>query len=382
MPASPFISFNSGSCRRSKPARVAFLTTPIMSLLAAGVLFGTIGSVALTGCSISTNEAAQLPTLSRTAQLREDIVGADLAIEEAAVAAAQLAVLCPECADTLQQGGDAAEQRVDLAGGQWQPWDDTSADLPRPPTPAGAPSDPHLLVSYMYQSAQKQLQEIAETSGLEQDQRVLLASLVAGRAASAFTLSQTYPTSNLGALPGAALEPTKTDKFSYSDYALKQGGDAPSSKGSSEQDAPTGADETGGSVDDTLTQDALVSYDCIATGFSKLFDGAGQEQDNSLFFNRFTDRSAALEQDGVSDKRPVRCTLPLIDENGDTAKNLRILMEKTVGTDLSLMKSSSVKIRTLAAEFLIDDIKLWSKYQEANQVTPGLVEKRGQQSGK
>ena len=343
-------------------------------LLGAATSFALIG-LAVGGCSASTPEnwvpfeafapeetgptIIEIPPLSSSEVLRDQIVRSDAVIAEAAGTLG------------LESAEHSANDRVLAAGSLWDPWidvDPPEADLQgtaepqelpyqleQPQSLEAAPEEETDLIEYMLETAAVQLVETATTTDLTVAQRLNLASILAGRTTSAGALEAEL---KITAKVDVTLAQVDELTESTSDAQTPQS-DAPDAVFEVEQDA----EELSQATTTSKMAEALISYDCAASTLLQLSEAGAPAVSHPVRVARSLEtRAMALQGLGAPDARGPRCLL-----DAETADQV---LRELVRTDLSLATSGTQQVRELAAAYLFEDARLWGQTdpQSADQV--------------
>ena len=345
----------------SPRARKFSLRLRAVALLATGALgLGTTGCTASVpkdwvpfspiSQSATAPDIVELPALSETEELRDQVVRSDFAIAQAA--------------EELGLGDAAlsAQYRVAAGGGLWDPWQDVdfteelSRPLELPQSVEAAPEEEDALVEFMLETAALQLTALSMIGQIAPTERLNLASILAGRVTSAGALEAqfdspvkvqiVFPDASEDAALSTELGPPQSGSLDASD----QIGQAASS--------PSQAQAV------SLLADALITYDCAASTLLWLSGRSESGVKNPATVARLLQsRALTLDALGVPDARGARCLL----DAGTTDE----VFEELMRTDLALASAGSESVRKLAVEYLFEDARLWG------QSNPGTANQQG-----
>ncbi len=351
-------------------------------------------------------EVIALPALDEVQILRDEVARADWAIAQRTSEMAGLATECEGCRDVLVQAAEAADIRTLLSGGVWEPWGDfqerADADtvVELPGEVAEAPYQVGPLSAYMWSTAVFQMDEVAAQEGLEPEERQALASILAGRMASARLLANHYgvdlgaQVSSLAPEAAVASVPVEEDEVDKDALANEDSGedggadagDNPNASTSpdagADSDTATGADKDGGALaqsdggaavqsgdagqsggldgaqsglEEEETRDfaaeALVAYDCVR---STVLMTPEEELAPLVPFDlaqNLNSRSKMLVREGTRDDRGIRCLIP----SPDTAT----IMGRLLMADIALIGADSPELRQMAVGYIRSDVTSW-----------------------
>lgn len=346
----------------SRPAPSRLLSFTVILLVALGA-----GGCGVGGDPQSEPSGPELPHLAGAEETRDQIARSESAIAAAAAEMSALATACPECVTVFGGVGSAAEERLALVGGMWEPWPDAPAEiraeLPEPAAVGDAPLVPEELVGYMSRTAQEQLAWLADADGLSPEETEVLASALLGRQVSAVRLGQFYGVSADEARKDLPLGATGTSAATElpAEGQPVPSAELPTTEGASQsgdQDLPNwGADPA--------AEGALVKYDCVASslGFTDLSaQNPGVEQ---MLYDSLLLRNAELVAAGVPDARGLRCVLQ--------PSSADDLLDTLLGADLELLTAGDPQVRLTATRFLWDDLAQWLLVGSPSEVHPGLT---------
>lgn len=331
---------------------------------------------------------AQLPVLTGAEQVRDRIARSENAISERAQELSTLATKCETCAEDLEVVHDDALLRLDLAGGNWQPWGDFGAqsgadefvELPAP-TP-DAPYQVGALAAFMVTAAKEQAKELASEEEFDPNARMSLGSLLIGRWVSGLKLAQSFDVdlaaeidllpkeATLSAPPSAIKDGETETAESGSDEAQEDAGASAETPEAGEEDAgqaqSSGATDTLGSlVALTADEEALTAFDCVRSRILTLPAETVQSGTALRLAKSLEERAFDLRAAGVSDKRGLRCLLPT-DEVSE-------MMEELLRADLLLFGSTDAAVRSLAFTYISEDVDLWMRLAPASAPTVTLM---------
>ena len=333
----------------------------------AGVALGLGGCTGLPTAADSiagTPDAVELSTLSPAQTMRDSVARSEAATVERAAQMARAATECATCATMLSSVTQDAEARLAASGGLWEPWgdfsdrEDAESFVEVPAQIGQAPYTVGPLAAFMLRSAREQLDELAQVEGLTGPEREALASLLAGRVASAQLLADGFAVDLATAvadLPESATSPAApVENSRASGIDQMSGADQMSGILSSEQ------------LDDdseSTTESALVLFDCARTSALSL-GGQGLEHDTaSALATLLNDRVKRLLEVGVEDTRPLRCTTP----QGTVEGVLRDILT----ADLLLVGSRTASLRAPAD--ISYDAQLWAQLDPVSAPTVSLL---------
>lgn len=316
-------------------------------------------------------EVIALPALDEVQILRDEVARADWAIAQRTSEMAGLATECEGCRDVLVQAAEAADIRTLLSGGVWEPWGDfqerADADtvVELPGEVAEAPYQVGPLSAYMWSTAVFQMDEVAAQEGLEPEERQALASILAGRMASARLLANHYgvdlgaQVSSLAPEAAVASVPVEEDEVDKDALANDEDALAQSDGGAAVQSGDAG--QSGGldgaqsGLEEEETRDfaaeALVAYDCVR---STVLMTPEEELAPLVPFDlaqNLNSRSKMLVREGTRDDRGIRCLIP----NSDTAT----IMGRLLMADIALIGADSPELRQMAVGYIRSDVTSW-----------------------
>lgn len=334
------------------PRRSLAAVLAVAALLGAGSIGGCAGTDPA-GSQSGTSAGPQLPRLSPTQRVRDEVARSEAAIATASQTLADLATRCSECAAALTQTATDAQARLAVAGGQWSPWPEADAEelaeLPAPLPVGDAPLQPNRLVGYLWQTARTQLEELAGLNEVDSAERNTLAAVLLGRLASAQQLAKAYAVD--AKTEAEALEPEATlTSAGPADPAGTTG--APSSSQSGPQ--------SGGDVEQSVAQ----SYDCLSSTFGTSPLLAQDPAAEQKLYDELIRRQVQLAQTTALAQRPARCALEF-----STVDDLFAML---LATDIDLLNSPNDQVRQWAEEWLSADLGRWSQFGTVPTVTPGL----------
>lgn len=316
-------------------------------------------------------EVIALPALDEVQILRDEVARADWAIAQRTSEMAGLATECEGCRDVLVQAAEAADIRTLLSGGVWEPWGDfqerADADtvVELPGEVAEAPYQVGPLSAYMWSTAVFQMDEVAAQEGLEPEERQALASILAGRMASARLLANHYgvdlgaQVSSLAPEAAVASVPVEEDEVDKDALANDEDALAQSDGGAAVQSGDAG--QSGGldgaqsGLEEEETRDfaaeALVAYDCVR---STVLMTPEEELAPLVPFDlaqNLNSRSKMLVREGTRDDRGIRCLIP----SPDTAT----IMGRLLMADIALIGADSPELRQMAVGYIRSDVTSW-----------------------
>lgn len=319
-----------------------------------------LGSLLLGGCATfmhaesmpgATPNLPELPKLNQEQSIRDDIARSEEAIALSARDMAEIATQCADCATMLSEVSRDAQTRLTVSGGMWEPWEGQQSGqfLPHPADVGDAPTTPKGLVGYMMGSAVAQLNGIVTYGSPDAS---TLSSLLAGRIASALTLAKLYDVDVNEAVENLPKEALAT---SVSPTEISQSGVEANEMHRAQSD-----------VEDSIGEKALFEYDCLTTALGRSSLVRQHSDIETTLRMSLIERSQKLVEAVQSDSRSIRC-MPSTSDSGE-------FMTQLVGTDLTLIESPDSRLRSLAREFLIADVRTWNRVGEVPKVTPGMTE--------
>lgn len=354
-----------------------------------------LGGLFLAGCS---NQVASVAKLDAQEELRDEIARIEAAIAIRSSEMQALATECASCQNALSTVTSAASERLNAAGGLWEPWttdNSTTAELSAyqvsvndgvatftdasgntasvqiPDEVGDAPYTVRALAAYMYRSADEQLAQLVETEvdAEESEQFNTLAALLAGRMVSALELADAYGV-NLEAaiaeLPAAVTSATAVDS---------QEASQDSRDGEQDETEVATATVSTWELPDTesleLSEDArselseaLRQFDCLAGAMTAAISSGADEDAATTYRVDSVSRTDQLLAYGAVESRDLRCE--------SASSETDVLYAQAVAVDLQLLASKTVEVRQLGAIYLLEDIATWVENGEANQVSPGI----------
>lgn len=331
-------------------------------LLAVG---GCASSVPQSG-DVTTARAAQLPTLTEAQQLRDSIARSEFAIQSSASTLKSLATECADCAKSLSAAADASAERLADSGGLWQPWaqedgQDTK-DFPQPDPVGDAPLRPAGLSGYMVETARQQLATLVElpADDTQTNERILLASILAGRLVSATQLAVTFDVAAAAEAAKLPANATLTSLKTAPDSA--EGTADPEAENQPQSGTGTAGDEN---PDQTVSQ-VITEYDCAATTLSKTSLFTSQPEAERALYDQLLERRIILYQIEGTEALQPRCQLE--------TDSLDELSEAILAADLQLISAHSAEVRKLGAAWLAEDATQLSRWATLSDVTPGTAD--------
>ena len=341
--------------------------------MCAALCASTCVALGLSGCAgvptavdsiTGTHDAVELSALSPAQTIRDSVARSEAATVERAAQMARAATECATCATLLSSLAQDAEARLGASGGLWDPWgdfsdrEDAESFVEVPAQIGQAPYTVGPLAAFMLRSAREQLDELAQVEGLTGLEREALASLLAGRVASAQLLADGFAVdlaTELTDLPESATSPVAPVESSRV----------------AEDDQVSGADQMSGledfdhsdEISESAAESALVLFDCARTSTLAL---GGQELEHDTarsLAKELNDRVKRLLEVGVEDTRPLRCTTPQ-----DTVEGV---LTDILTADLLLMGSSTTSLRAPAD--ISYDAQLWAQLDPVSAPTVSLL---------
>ncbi|MDC4233016.1 hypothetical protein M3T53_04730 [Actinomyces sp. B33] len=293
---------------------------------------------ALSGAAAVRDRAARTEdaTASRAARLRADV-------DESA---------CIGCAAALDAVASGSQERVEALGGMWDPWPQGPPDGVEPPAPsADAPMGVGAFVSWLVDSAERDLDRAADPAVLEGDQARVLALVALSRYESALVLADAYglPLGSgeddvraaVARQAAVALADPAVDTWGLE--ALASGGGALLPAVDYEQDASTPSSEH--------LSAAIGVWDCVAQSLPRAEvvdeEVAGAVTTADLLLRRVDDALSS----GAADTRVLRCSPPAATAAG--------LAAALIDADLSLLDSDSRAVRLTGVHAALDDVRRW-----------------------
>lgn len=338
--------------------------------------------------SSASDTRAQLPALTGAEQVRDHIARSETAISERAQELSTLATKCETCAEDLRVVHDDALLRLDLSGGNWQPWGDFGAqsgagefvELPAPNP--DAPYQVGALAAYMVTTAREQAKELAVEEAFEPDTRMALGSLLLGRWVSGLKLAQSFdldlaaeldllPEEATLSAPPSAIEESETETAgSGGDAALDETGSPRETPEAGEENAEESqsfdaTDAPGSLVALTAEEEALTAFDCVRSRLLTLPAEIIEPGTSLRLAKSFEERAFELRAAGISDKRGLRCLLPT-DEVSE-------MMEELLRADLLLFGSPDAAVRSLGFDYMNEDVSLWARLALSSAPTVTLM---------
>ncbi len=320
-------------------------------------------------------EVIALPRLDAAQTLRDEVARADWTIAQRTTQMAQMATECESCKTALEQAAESAGIRAVMSGGVWEPWgdfqdrDDAASVVELPAEVADAPYQVGPLSAYMWSTAKTQLDEVATLEGLEPAERQGLASILAGRMASARLLADQYSV-DLGAqlaslAPEAAVPSVPKDVVKDDDPDAKGEGegatvsptDSPAASSTDSPDASQSSDvnEAQSGAEDEATRDfaaeALVTYDCVRSTVLITPEMELAPLRPFVLGQTLNSRAKMLVREGTPDDRDIRCLIP----HADAAT----ILGQMLTADIMLMGIDSVEVRQIATSYILADVTSW-----------------------
>ncbi|WRS29414.1 hypothetical protein U6G28_07730 [Actinomycetaceae bacterium MB13-C1-2] len=297
------------------------------------------------------NEITSLPELTRTQQAREMVSQTEDQINGRLTLLSALADECATCSLALDSALVASSERLQLAGGLWdpwggfqqRPWSSNQVQLLNPIPEPGFTVES--VAGYMGETAKSQLQAMAEAESVPASQRLTFSSLLIERMISASLLAEEF-----GFQLGEATA-RLTDEGTPSFVIDGAPSPAPS------EESPQSEGQL------SLEQQSLVQFDCV---YGELIRNISVNEDEAQTENaiRFAqgiqDRTVSLSALGISDHRLTRCSLASTDPSDLLAELVRI--------DAGLLGSDNGEIRRLASQWVFADVEsLVTDYPERAQ---------------
>ncbi|MFZ1381166.1 MAG: hypothetical protein WAS54_00060 [Scrofimicrobium sp.] len=297
------------------------------------------------------NEITPLPELTAAQQAREMVAQTESEIGGRLSLLTDLADSCADCSLTLDTALSSSSNRLEVAGGLWDPWNGFeqrpwSTNQVQPISPIPQPGfTVQNVAGYMGATAKTQLVILAEAEGVPASQRVTFSALLVERLISADRLAGQFGFQLGDAI--AALPADGTPSFVVDGAA-----------------SPTvSAEEPQSEGQLSFEQQALVQLDCVYTeliGNVSAGDDEAQIENAVRFSQQIQDRTVSLSSLGTADHRGLRCSLSSNDPSA--------LLSELVRIDTGLLGSDSPEIRRLAAQWALDDVDLLvARYPEQAQ---------------
>ena len=303
----------------------------------------------LGGCGVHFATApGGLPQLSGVEALRDQAVRTDAAAQVRAEELVLKATSCPPCQSVLASVATDSQVRVEALGGLWDPWEGATPEgAQAPEIVADAPMEPAAFVSWLAASAERDLKAVAADESIPGEDARMIASVAAGRLASAHLLGQAYGMDVYGARDQVAQLATRLNEL-LEENEQKSGGWSldPALVGEPEPVALP--------VDSALFQasaeaaSAVKTWDCVAQTLPQS-QVEGLVEDSTTRADLLLVRAASFLEAGVADTRQQRCQLDVAD--------VTTLESWLISADLDLFVSGQTEVRTVGIDVVREDIR-------------------------
>lgn len=288
------------------------------------------------------NEITMLPKLTARQQAQEMVGQTELEINTRLTLLSDLASSCDECSNALMAALAASTQRLEEAGGTWDPWEGFEQrpwsqvqvqSVPPTPQPGFTVSS---VAGYMAATAEDGIATLAEAGGVPSADRITVSALLLERLASASALANEFGFSVTEAATSTRLDETPSFVI---DGAWDESDDLQNQQ----------------SVGDnySLEEAALIQYDCISLALIRSISTTSDEALSSSSVHlsqQIQDRTTALGSLGVEDLRRPRCSLALTDPQA--------LLADLVRVGVSLLGSEDPALRASAVPWTLEDTEL------------------------
>lgn len=371
--------------------RQRFLTWPprprSTGLVGVGLL---VSALSLSGCSsapplptayVPVVEKSELPELDDVDIVRDEVARAESSISERASTLASLAVECEACDAALLKSAGSAQERLDLAGGLWDPWgefsdsEESDTFVVLPAEVGEAPFTVNGLVAFTAETASEQLMGVAALPSDFAEEREALGAILVGRLGAAHALAHAFGTQVAAVAPLSAeatsvyapSDPDPSEEETLGEGVTASGspesGEAPQAEAPASGEQSQVGPESGASNGDDAQSGGATrnAEDRVGTAVAKLDCARStlltlpveEEEVGGIlsFASTLENRNRALLKAGAPDTRSLRCL--------SGATSVAELLEEIASQDLIILSNGEPDVAAAAAEGLVEALVAW-----------------------